>query len=394
MTDYFSVENGAHQGDYGQNRRREPSRAQQVAGNYKKGRVDLHGLAVVVEQPRGSYRSGVGADGKAWRTQLAAHYGYFPGTLGNDGDPVDCFVGDWVHSTVAYVVNQFVGGEFDEHKVMLGFVDEEAAMLAYQLSFEHGWKGLHSRVACTVEQLRWWLKHGNQQQALRPEHLPYAGRDATKPVYWDANAQPDQPISRLLYRLRKGATAATGDPLLDALTLAEGMAGAEAYPVLDALVRPLQALPRTAEVMRRVMNRTGQGVTAPTPAQTSPPFMRNGTAQVLVLFELSDGQTVSIYFHNPDTTPKKIAQTDDVVSWKWLLNKKDITIMVAPEQGRDLNVNEVARRVMRLAEHNSAAFQRANQRRAAQMQRISQLETEIGQLEQRLAGVQPELFAQ
>jgi len=44
---------------------------------------------------------------------------------------------------------------------------------------------------------------------------------------------------------------------------------------------------------------------------------------------------LTIYFHNPDTTPNKINPNDELVSWKWLLNKKDITIVVAPEQGKD-----------------------------------------------------------
>jgi len=125
--------------------------------------------------------------------------------------------------------------------------------------------------------------------------------------------------------------------------------------------------------------------------QVTEPFKQRGVANVAAIFELSDGQTVSIFFHNPDVTPNKMAAGDEVISWKWLLNKKDITIVVAPERGEDLNVREVARRIIRLAEKNSPAFQRANTKRAERMQGIQALKDEITTLETELATAQHEL---
>jgi hypothetical protein len=86
-----------------------------------------------------------------------------------------------------------------------------------------------------------------------------------------------------------------------------------------------------------------------------------------------------------------MAPADEVISWKWLLNKKDITIVVAPERGADLNIREVARRIMRLAEKNSEAFQRVNATRATRMQNIQSLKDEIAGLENELATAQHEL---
>ncbi|MFZ4504087.1 MAG: hypothetical protein ACOYM1_09060 [Methylovulum sp.] len=40
--------------------------------------------------------------------------------------------------------------------------------------------------------------------------------------------------------------------------------------------------------------------------QLSEPFTQHGSANVACIFELTDGQTISVFFHNPDTTPKKI----------------------------------------------------------------------------------------
>ncbi|MFI3187481.1 MAG: hypothetical protein QX198_16025, partial [Methylococcaceae bacterium] len=87
----------------------------------------------------------------------------------------------------------------------------------------------------------------------------------------------------------------------------------------------------------------------------------------------------------------KIQQGDELISWKWLLNKKDITIVVAPEQGKDLNPRVVAERIMNLAEKNSPAFVRANGKRAEKMQAIEDIKTEITGLEKELKDAQHEL---
>ncbi|MGL5453072.1 MAG: hypothetical protein ACRDBT_11960, partial [Aeromonas sp.] len=71
----------------------------------------------------------------------------------------------------------------------------------------------------------------------------------------------------------------------------------------------------------------------------------------------------------------------EMVSWKWLLNKKDITIVVAPEKGQDLAVREVSRRIMVLADRNSAAFSKQNSQRAERLQRIQGIKDEIAELE-------------
>jgi hypothetical protein len=109
--------------------------------------------------------------------------------------------------------------------------------------------------------------------------------------------------------------------------------------------------------------------------------------QVAVLFELSDGQTVTVWFHNPDTTPAKLMPLDELISWKWMLNKKDITIVVAPEHGRDLQVREVARRIMKLAERNGPAFAKANAKLAQKIEEGYRIDNEIVSLEKRLAEV-------
>lgn len=161
----------------------DPTDAQKEAGNYKKGHLKLQGLDIALENPKGSTRSGTDKDGKAWQSTMAHDYGYIKRTLGADGDHVDVFIGDKPDSETVYVVDQVdpITGKFDEHKVMMGFSDEQAAREGYLGNYEAGWKGLGAIKAMPVESFKRWVKEG----------------DTTKPAYSmesepvDANALAD-----------------------------------------------------------------------------------------------------------------------------------------------------------------------------------------------------------
>lgn len=388
---FIQIENAAHDGAFGLNNLKTPTDAQCIAGNYKVGKTTIYGMPVAIEQPRHSYRTGIDTKtGKRWATRLAAHYGYFMGTKGADGDAVDCFIGFYPQSEHAWVINQHVNGAFDEHKVVIAVPDEEAARKTYLDSYEKGWSGLHSIVKTSISQLKWWLKNGNLKNPLKPEHLPYEGLETmNQRITWDSTQTPEQmPLHSVLYEIRR---ADAGENLvLDAVTMADILAEADEIMALDALISPYTKLQRKMEVLQTVMERAG-GEVKPVAMQLSEPFKQGGVAQVAAVFELSDGQTVSIFFHNPDVNPKKIAPADELISWKWLLNKKDITIVVAPERGEDLNVKAVAQRIIKLAEKNSAAFKRANVKRAENLAAIESLKAEIPVLEKELADAQKEL---
>lgn len=90
---------------------------------------------------------------------------------------------------------------------------------------------------------------------------------------------------------------------------------------------------------------------------------RLGAAQLPIVFELSDGQSMTIWFHNPDATPDKVSGNDTIVSWKWLLNSRDVTAAVSPAQGENLNFGTLAKRMMMLAAKNSKRFAAAQKRK-------------------------------
>ncbi|MDX7690314.1 LPD38 domain-containing protein [Aeromonas caviae] len=175
----------------------EPTEAQKEAGNYKKGHLTLKGLDIALENPKGSTRSGTDQDGRAWQSTMAHDYGYIKRTLGADGDHVDVFIGDKPESEMVYVVDQVdpKTGKFDEHKVMMGFADEQAARAGYLGNYEEGWKGLGAIKAMSVDAFKRWVKGGDTRSPIAAQ--PVAGTVNSVRFSKQAMAQGDKPIKHL-----------------------------------------------------------------------------------------------------------------------------------------------------------------------------------------------------
>lgn len=206
---------------------------------------------------------------------------------------------------------------------------------------------------------------------------------------WDSDSNPvGMTIDQMLYRVRSNDKESL---VFDSLTMSEVIDDSDGVlAVFDALVTPYSRLERKVSQLQMVMDKAVLGINTIS-KQMSEPFKQNGNVQVAVIYELSDGQTVTVMFHNPDSTPTKLAASDEMISWKWMLNKKDITIVVAPENGKDLAVREVGRRIMKLALKNSAAFARINKKRAETLETIAALGTECESLEARLNQLNTEI---
>jgi hypothetical protein len=380
MTDVFSnLQSAAHAGAFGMGSHAQPTPAQIKAGNYAKGSFRLHGLRITIETPMFQSRRGK-EDGQPWSITCMAHYGYVNGTKGADGDAVDVFVGPAPESLRVYVVNQRAkDGSFDEHKVLLGFIDQDQACTAYMNSYEKGWTGLGSVAACTIKQFKYWLKHGDLSQPLSPD-LPNIPQDEALSMTdvfarWGADNLPvGQTVGALLYEMRRT------DPdglMFDSATMAditESLAGAG--EMLDAMVIEYKQFDRKAGQLLRVMQNVGGEVKAEA-VEVSKPFKSKGTTQVAMLFTMSDGQSVSVFFHNPDSTPNKLMPADELISWKWIQNKRDITVVVAPEGGQDINPRIVCRRIMALIQKNSAKFVKANENKTASTAALNELKASV-----------------
>lgn len=122
----------------------DPTEAQKEASNYKKGHVQVGTFDITIEQPQGSVRKGTDADGKQWESKMNNTYGYIRGAVGVDGDHIDVFLSndiDGWNGRKVYVVDQYnPDGSFDEHKVMLGFNDQDEAKGDYLANYEQGWE--------------------------------------------------------------------------------------------------------------------------------------------------------------------------------------------------------------------------------------------------------------
>ena len=119
-----------------------PTEAQKEAGNYRKGHIKVDGYDIVLENPKGTTRSGKDANGKEWSITMKHDYGYIRGTKGTDGDHIDVYLSDNPTAGNVYVVDQIdqQTGDFDEHKVMYGFDSMDEAVQAYRDQYEDGWK--------------------------------------------------------------------------------------------------------------------------------------------------------------------------------------------------------------------------------------------------------------
>jgi hypothetical protein len=103
------------------------------------GRKNFRGLKISVENRKGGVRKWHDPhEKKDGRTKMLYPYGYIRGTMGADGDHVDCFVGPHEDAEYVYVIDtnkapEFT--EFDEQKCMLGFRSQEAARNAFHAHY-------------------------------------------------------------------------------------------------------------------------------------------------------------------------------------------------------------------------------------------------------------------
>lgn len=219
----------------------EPTQAQKEAGNYKVGRVQLHGLNISIENPEGSTRRGVDPEtGKPWENTLAAHYGYIRGTEGNDGDHVDTFIGPNPASDKVFVVDQVnKDGTFDEHKVMLGADSLEQADELYHANYAPGWTGRGAITEMPLADFKSWVRDGVKTQPLGSQ-VQAAQQQQAKATAPDVQNSPVRPPVTT-ETASQAAAAQTGAP---AGGEAEGAAAAGSDAGTAALETPRVILGR------------------------------------------------------------------------------------------------------------------------------------------------------
>ncbi|MGD8353758.1 MAG: hypothetical protein PVJ01_06290, partial [Pseudomonadota bacterium] len=151
-----------------------PTEEQKRTGNYRKGKLRIHmrqaavALTFNMENPKGSIRSGVDEDGETWEHEMPWDYGHVSGYKGADKDELDFFLGPLWDQTDRimqppgrgiFVIDQIdEEGNFDEHKVMFGFENSQAAIDGYMDAYEDGWKGFGGYHSFSQVEFMDWLK--------------------------------------------------------------------------------------------------------------------------------------------------------------------------------------------------------------------------------------------
>lgn len=170
-----TIDDAAHQAATSpHNNLAEPTESQKMAGNYKLGKVTISGLSISIENPQGSTRSGVNAEGKEWSNTMQHHYGYINGTEGADGDHLDVFVVpntpmDWKGDV--YIIDQVdpLTGDFDEHKIIIGAKSHKAAQEIYLANYDADWQGFGDSTELTMPEFKSWLKNGDLSRPISHE---------------------------------------------------------------------------------------------------------------------------------------------------------------------------------------------------------------------------------
>lgn len=187
----------------------EPTEAQKEAGNYKKGHVQVGTFDITIEQPQGSVRKGTDANGKQWESKMNNTYGYIRGAVGVDGDHIDVFLSndiDGWNGRKVFVVDQYnPDGSFDEHKVMLGFNDQDEAKGDYLANYEQGWEN-GRRIDITgvnLEDFEKWIESSKRKTK------PFGEYSSVKKDVVEINAPEEAgySITPSTYTNKKGKTS-------------------------------------------------------------------------------------------------------------------------------------------------------------------------------------------
>lgn len=183
----------------------EPTPAQAEAGNYRKGRIQLNGFDIAIENPKGSTRRGTAPDGTEWENNMAHHYGDIKGTKAADGDNLDVFVGDNPGSERAFIIDQVnADGTYDEAKIMLGFDSLEQARQGYLANYDEGWSGLGNISEMSVDDLKTWTREGATDKPYGEIQTPVAPSEiAAAP----SSASEIAPGSQVVHKGRKQTVA-------------------------------------------------------------------------------------------------------------------------------------------------------------------------------------------
>ncbi|MGJ8757484.1 hypothetical protein ACSFV5_07510 [Acinetobacter sp. HC8-3S] len=163
----------------------------------------------------------------------------------------------------------------------------------------------------------------------------------------------------------------------DGLTFLLESIGAE-YADFDSIIVEYHYLDKLMNMLHKAMQTASKGgVKVLNVDQSDKPFRHKKVLNVAVSYDFEDGQTITILFHHPDRDAKRIAPHDTLLSWKILMNNRDVTGVVQPNQGEGIALPVLAGRVAKLINQNSARFKRTQAKKAENAKALADTEQRI-----------------
>ncbi|MGL5480436.1 MAG: hypothetical protein ACRDC7_00985, partial [Aeromonas veronii] len=158
--------------------------------------------------------------------------------------------------------------------------------------------------------------------------------------------------------------------------------------MLEAITTTKTRIDKTMAAFVRSLNQqlNSSGMEA-NQAEIGKPAKSGQLAVMTARIPLSDGQSISVVFHSPSGDPGKIVANDDLVAFRFLLNKRDVTHVVAPSGGQDISLKQTCLTLSNLAERNSAKFQSKQAETKAKEAELATLQASTEQLQAEAADV-------
>jgi uncharacterized small protein (DUF1192 family) len=188
--------------------------------------------------------------------------------------------------------------------------------------------------------------------------------------------------------------ATDGDLMFESVTLAE-LEATYLYgkplspaPMYEAITTTSKRVRLTMAGFHRELSRQFAGTElAADLAEIGEPRVAGGFATLTARFPLNDGQSISIIFHSPSGDAAKITESDVLVAFRFLLNRRDVTLAVAPAGGVDVSLKQVTLKLANLAERNSSKFQSTQAKNNAKKSELTTIQNEVETTEKELGEV-------
>ncbi|WP_432773872.1 hypothetical protein [Vibrio parahaemolyticus] len=184
--------------------------------------------------------------------------------------------------------------------------------------------------------------------------------------------------------------AENGELLLESVTL-EDLENTLLFQCEPVAQMMLEAFKSKASMLAQRVKKFGNQLERQTPNLTcgeieiGKPRKSGAVAVQVAKIPLSDGQSVSIAFHAPDNDPLKINADDTLIAFRFMMNSRDVTHVVAPKGNMDLSLREVTTKLGTLLENNSEKFQAAQSKKDADAKELAETQEKAQQLEEETA---------